>query len=43
MMPGLVTRELDPHTENGQIWRVLEVTLPDSVPYPLQGAEILLR
>jgi hypothetical protein len=31
-MPGFVTRELDSHTENGQIWRVLEVTFPDSVP-----------
>jgi hypothetical protein len=31
-MPGFVTRELDSHTENGQIWRVLEVTFPDSIP-----------
>jgi len=23
------TRELEPHRENGQIWRVLEVTFPD--------------
>jgi hypothetical protein len=28
--PGFSTRELAPHEERGQIWRVLEVTYPDS-------------
>ena len=31
-MPDFVTQELDSHSENGQSWRVLEVTFPDSVP-----------
>jgi hypothetical protein len=31
-MPGFETRELEPHNENGQVWRVLEVTFPDDVP-----------
>jgi hypothetical protein len=31
-MPSFVTRELDSHTENGHIWRVLDVTFPDSNP-----------
>lgn len=30
--PGFVTRELDEHTENGETWRVLEVTFPDNIP-----------
>lgn len=30
--PGFVTRELESHVENGQVWRVLEITCPDDVP-----------
>jgi hypothetical protein len=30
--PGFVTRKLDSHTENGQIWCTLEATFPNSVP-----------
>jgi hypothetical protein len=29
---GFSTRELEPHTEIGQTWRVLEVTFPDGHP-----------
>jgi hypothetical protein len=29
---GFRTRELPPHTESDQTWRVLEVTFPDSIP-----------
>lgn len=31
-MRGVETRELDNHYENGEIWRVLEVTFPDDIP-----------
>jgi hypothetical protein len=31
-MPGFKTRELEPHSENGQIWRMLEITFPENVP-----------
>lgn len=27
--PEIKTREIEPHKENGQTWRVLEVTYPD--------------
>jgi hypothetical protein len=27
--PGFQTREIGPHEENGEVWRVLEVTFPD--------------
>ena len=30
--PGFQTREVDPHEENGETWRVLEVTFPDDYP-----------
>ena len=30
--PGFATREMDPHVENDQTWRVLEVTYPDDFP-----------
>jgi len=30
--PGFSTRELEPHTEGGEIWRSLEVTYPDHIP-----------
>ena len=30
--PGFETRELEPHVENDQTWRVLEVTYPDAFP-----------
>jgi hypothetical protein len=30
--PGFQTREVDPHTENGDVWRALEVTFPDDYP-----------
>lgn len=29
--PGFTTRELEPHTENGETWRRLEVTYPDHI------------
>ncbi|KAH7199186.1 hypothetical protein BKA60DRAFT_470428, partial [Fusarium oxysporum] len=31
-MPGVQTRELQHHYENGEKWRVLEVTYPDNFP-----------
>jgi len=30
--PGFETRELEPHREAGETWRVLEVTYPDHIP-----------
>jgi hypothetical protein len=30
--PGFQSREVDPHEENGETWRVLEVTFPDYYP-----------
>jgi hypothetical protein len=30
--PGFSTRELEPHKENGQTWRVLKVTYPEDLP-----------
>lgn len=30
--PGFQSREVDPHQENGETWRVLEVSFPDSYP-----------
>ncbi|KAH8649146.1 hypothetical protein BX600DRAFT_517537 [Xylariales sp. PMI_506] len=30
--PGFENREVDPHNENGETWRVLEVTFPASYP-----------
>jgi hypothetical protein len=30
--PGFTTRELEEHIENGETWRVVEVTYPDNVP-----------
>lgn len=30
--PGFTTRELEPHEENGEIWRRLEVTFPEDFP-----------
>jgi hypothetical protein len=30
--PDFQTREVEPHTENGDVWRVLEVTFPDNYP-----------
>jgi hypothetical protein len=30
--PDFTSRELEPHTEDGKIWRVLEVTYPDGFP-----------
>ncbi|GIJ91146.1 hypothetical protein Asppvi_010111 [Aspergillus pseudoviridinutans] len=30
--PGFLTRELENHVENGETWRVLEVTFPDDIP-----------
>jgi hypothetical protein len=29
--PSFKTRELEDHTENGETWRVLEVTFPDNI------------
>lgn len=31
-LPGFSTRELKDHNENGETWRVLEVTYPDDIP-----------
>ncbi|UKZ56808.1 hypothetical protein TrVGV298_010649 [Trichoderma virens] len=31
-LPGVTTRELKDHAENGETWRVLEVTYPDDFP-----------
>jgi hypothetical protein len=30
--PGFQSREVDPHEENGETWRVLEVTFPEYYP-----------
>jgi hypothetical protein len=30
--PGFKTKELQPHSESGETWRVLEVTYPDDIP-----------
>jgi hypothetical protein len=30
--PGFESREVDPHEENGETWRVLEVTFPEYYP-----------
>jgi hypothetical protein len=31
-LPGFTTRELEAHQENGETWRVLEVTFPNDFP-----------
>ena len=47
--PGFATRELDGHEENGEHWRVMEVTYPDGVPAHTKvqkfyfGSDLLLR
>ncbi|WP_431964270.1 hypothetical protein [Actinacidiphila sp. bgisy160] len=47
--PGFSTRELEPHTENGETWRRLEVTHPDHFPTHTKvqtfyfGEDFLLR
>lgn len=49
MEPGVSHRELDQHSENGEIWRVLEVTYPDTIPVHTKvqklyfGPDFLLR
>jgi hypothetical protein len=32
VLPGFTAREVEPHVEGGETWRVLEVTYPDCIP-----------